>query len=98
MARTKYKENFPLFDKLAPMIPKDCREEVCETMQLLENVWRDDLCKATIVMITKGKRKAYEESRVMRTLFSKVITIIEGPSPDLSPIGRGVVTDNNKNR
>ena len=46
-------------------------------MQLLENVWRDDLCKATIVMITKGKRKAYKKSRVMRTMFGKVITIIE---------------------
>ena len=73
----KYKENFPLFDELAPMIPAECREEVRQTMQLLENVWRDDLCKATIVMITKGKRKAYKKSRVMRTKFAKVITIIE---------------------
>ena len=54
----KYKENFPLFDELAPMLPPECRKEVRETMQLQENVWRDDLCKATIVMITKGKRKA----------------------------------------
>ena len=104
--KPKYKENFPLFDELAPMIPEECREEVRKTMQLLENVWRDDLCKATIVMITKGKRKAYKKSRVMRTMFAKVITIIEGPSPDLSltstklstSAGRGVVTDNNKNR
>ena len=78
MARTNnYRKNFPLFDQLAPMIPTECREEVRKTMNLLENVWRDDLCKATIVMITKGKRKAYKKSRVMRTLFSKVITIIE---------------------
>ncbi len=72
------KEDFPLFDQLAPMIPAECREEVRKTMQQLENVWRDDLCKATIVMITKGKRKAYKKSRVMRTMFAKVITIIEG--------------------
>ena len=98
MTTPKYKENFPLFDELAPMIPEECREEVRKTMQLLENVWRDDLCKATIVMITKGKPKAYKKSRVMRTMFGKVITSIEGPSPDLSLIGRGVVTDNNKNR
>ena len=75
--KPKYKENFPLFDELAPMIPQECREEVRQTMQLLENVWRDDLCKATIVMITKGKRKAYKKSRVMRTMFAKVIAIIE---------------------
>ena len=75
--KPKYKENFPLFDQLAPMIPQECREEVKQTMQLLENVWRDDLCKATIVMITKGKRKAYKKSRVMRTMFAKVIAIIE---------------------
>ena len=73
----KYKENFPLFDELAPMLPPECREQVKQTMQLLENVWRDDLCKATIVMITKGKRKAYKKSRVMRTMFAKVIAIIE---------------------
>ena len=77
MATPKYKENFPLFDELEPMIPQECREEVKQTMQLLENVWRDDLCKATIVMITKGKRKAYKKSRVMRTMFAKVIAIIE---------------------
>ena len=75
--KPKYKENFPMFDQLAPMIPAECRKEVRETMQLQENVWRDDLCKATIVMITKGKRKAYKKSRVMRTMFAKVITIIE---------------------
>ena len=75
--KPKYKENFPLFDQLAPMIPQECRKEVCETMQLLENVWCDDLCKTTIVMITKGKRKAYKKSRVMRTMFAKVIAIIE---------------------
>ena len=98
MATLKYKENFPLFDQLAPMIPTECREEVRKTMNLLENVWRDDLCKATIVLLTKGKRKPYKKSRVMRTMFAKVISIIEGPSPDLSLIGRGVVTDNNKNR
>ena len=73
----KYKENFPLFDELAPMLPPECREEVKQTMQLLENVWRDDLCKATIVMITKGNRKACQQSRVMRTMFAKVITSIE---------------------
>ena len=72
-----YKESFPLFDQLAPMIPEECREEVRKTMNLLENVWRDDLCKATIVMITKGRRKAYKKSRVMRTMFEKVNRIIE---------------------
>lgn len=78
MARTNnYRKNFPLFDELAPMIPEECREEVRKTMQLLENVWRDDLCKATIVMITKGKRKAYKKSRVMRTMFANVVAIIE---------------------
>ena len=75
--KPKYKENFPLFDQLAPMIPQECRKEVRETMQLQENVWRDDLCKTTIVMITKGKRKAYKKSRVMRTMFAKVVKIIE---------------------
>ena len=75
--KPKYKENFPLFDELAPMLPTECSEEVKQTMQLLENVWRDDLCKATIVMITKGKQKAYKKSRVMRTMFAKVITSIE---------------------
>ncbi len=73
----KNKEDFPLFDQLAPMIPQECREEVRKTMQQLENVWRDDLCKATIRYVKKGKRKAYEKSRVMRTMFAKVITIIE---------------------
>ena len=73
----KYKEKFPLFHELAPMIPQECREEVRETMNLLENEWRDDLCKATIVMVTKGKRKAYKKSRVMRTMFAKVIKVIE---------------------
>ena len=78
MARTNnYRKNFPLFDELAPMLPTECREEVRQTMNLLENVWRDDLCKATIVMITKGKRKAYKKSRVMRTMFAKVVAIIE---------------------
>ena len=75
--KPKYNENFPLFDQLAPMIPLECREEVRQTMHLLENEWRDDLCKATIVMITKGKRKAYKKSRVMRTMFAKVVAIIE---------------------
>ena len=74
---TRRRTDFPEFDRLAPMLPPVCREEVKQTMQLLENVWRDDLCKATIVMITKGKRKAYKKSRVMRTMFAKVITIIE---------------------
>ncbi len=78
MATPKYKENFPLFDQLAPMIPQECREEVRKTMQLLENVWRDDLCKATIRYVKKGKRKAYKKSRVMRMMYAKVITIIEG--------------------
>ena len=72
----KYKENFPMFDKLAPMIPEECREEVRKTMNLLENVWRDDLCRATIVMITKGKRKAYKKSRVMRRLFEKIVRTV----------------------
>lgn len=36
--KPKYKENFPMFDQLAPMIPLECREEVRQTMQLLENV------------------------------------------------------------
>lgn len=74
---TRRRTDFPEFDRLAPMLPPVCREEVKQTMQLLENVWRDDLCKATIVMITKGKRKAYKKSRVMRTMFAKVIAIIE---------------------
>lgn len=69
-----------MFDKLAPMIPQECREEVRQTMQLLENVWRDDLCKATIVMITKGRRKPYKKSRVMRRMFGRVIAIIENSS------------------
>ena len=77
VTKPKYKENFLMFDELAPMLPTECYEEVRKTMQLLENVWRDDLCKATIVMITKGKRKAYKKSRVMRTMFAKVIAIIE---------------------
>ena len=76
MTKPKHKENFPLFDELAPMLPTECREEVRKAMNMLENVWRDDLCKATIVMITKGKRKAYKKSRVMRTMFAKVIAII----------------------
>ena len=74
---TRRRTDFPEFDRLVPMLPPVCREEVKQTMQLLENVWRDDLCKATIVMITKGKRKAYKKSRVMRTMFAKVIAIIE---------------------
>ena len=74
---TRRRTDFPEFDRLAPMLPPVCREQVRQTMQLLENVWRDDLCKATIVMITKGKRKAYKKSRVMRTMFAKVIAIIE---------------------
>ena len=74
---TRRRTDFPEFDRLAPMLPPVCREEVKQTMQLLENVWRDDLCKATIVMITKGKRKAYKKSRVMRTMFAKVVKIIE---------------------
>ena len=77
MATPKYKEIFPLFEELAPLIPAECREEVKQTMLLLENVWRDDLCKATIKWLTKGKRKEYKASRVMRTMFAKVITIIE---------------------
>ena len=76
----KYNANFPMFDKLAPMIPQECREEVRQTMQLLENVWRDDLCKATIVIITKGRRKPYKKSRVMRRMFGRVIAIIENSS------------------
>ena len=75
--KPNYKSRFPLFDELAPMLPPECREEVRGTMNLLENVWRDDLCKATIVMITKGKRKAYKKSRVMRMMFAKVVAIIE---------------------
>ena len=75
--KPKYKENFPLFDELAPMILEECREEVRKTMQQLENVWRDDLCKATLRYVKKGKRKAYEKSRVMRTMFAKVVAIIE---------------------
>ena len=67
----------PMFYRLAPMLPPVCREQVRQTMQLLKDEWRDDLCKATIVMITKGKRKAYKKSRVMRTMFAKVIAIIE---------------------
>ena len=89
--KPKYQENFPLFDELAPMIPEECRDEVRQTMQLLENVWRDDLCKATIVMITKGKRKAYKKSRVMRTMFGKVIKTLSD-----SPLkGEGFIPENN---
>ena len=73
----KYKENFPLFDELAQMLPPVCREQVRQTMQLLKDEWRDDLCRATIVMMTKGRRKPYRRSRVMRTMFAKVIAIIE---------------------
>lgn len=75
--KPKYKENFPLFDELAPLIPEECREEVRETMNLLENEWRDDLCKATIKWLTTGKRKPYKKSRVMRLMFKKVIIIID---------------------
>lgn len=74
---TRRRTDFPEFDRLAPMLPPVCREQVRQTMQLLKDEWRDDLCKATIVMITKGKRKAYKKSRVMRTMFAKVIAIIE---------------------
>ena len=91
--KPKYKENFPLFDELAPMIPAECREEVRQTMQLLENVWRDDLCKATIVMITKGKRKAYKKSRGMRTMFAKVIKTLSD-----SPLKGEELSRNNNNR
>ena len=73
---TRRRTDFPEFDRLVPMLPPVCREEVKQTMQLLENVWRDDLCKATIVMITKGKRKAYRRSRVMRTMMGRVAVII----------------------
>ena len=72
----KYKENFPLFDQLAPMIPQECREQVRQTMQLLKDEWRDDLCRATIVMMTKGRRKPYRRSRVMRTMMGRVAVII----------------------
>ena len=65
-----------MFEELAPMLPAECRGEVLGIMNMLENVWRNDLCKATIVMIKKGKRKGYKKSRVMRTLFAKVINII----------------------
>lgn len=78
--KPKYKENFPMFDQLAPMIPAECREEVRKTMNLLENVWRDDLCKATIRYVKTGKRKEYKKSRVMRTMFGKVITAITNNS------------------
>ena len=74
---TRRRTDFPEFDRLVPMLPPVCREQVRQTMQLLKDEWRDDLCKATIVMITKGKRKAYKKSRVMRTMFAKVIAIIE---------------------
>ena len=95
MSKTpKCKENFPLFDELAPMLAAECREEVRKTMQLLENAWRDDLCKATIVMITKGKRKVYKKSRVMRTMFSKVIKTLSN-----SPLkGEGFIPGNSNNR
>ena len=74
---TRRRTDFPEFDRLAPMLPPVCREQVRQTMQLLKDEWRDDLCKATIVMMTKGRRKPYRRSRVMRTMFAKVIAIIE---------------------
>ena len=74
---TRRRTDFPEFDRLAPMLPPVCREQVRQTMQLLKDEWRDDLCRATIVMMTKGRRKAYKKSRVMRTMFAKVIAIIE---------------------
>ena len=74
---TRRRTDFPEFDRLAPMLPPVCREQVRQTMQLLKDEWRDDLCRATIVMMTKGRRKAYKKSRVMRTMFAKVIAIIK---------------------
>lgn len=79
--KPKYKSEFPLFAELAPMIPKECREKVRKTMNLLENVWRDDLCKATIVLVTKGKRKEYRKSKVMRVMFAKVIKSLSPALP-----------------
>ena len=74
---TRRRTDFPEFDRLVPMLPPVCREQVRQTMQLLKDEWRDDLCRATIVMMTKGRRKPYRRSRVMRTMFAKVIAIIE---------------------
>ena len=83
-----------MFDKLAPLIPQECREEVKQTMNLLENVWRDDLCKATIVLIKKGKRKEYRKSRVMRGLFARVIkTLSDSPTKV-----EGFIPENSNNR
>lgn len=76
--KRKCKSSFGLFDELAPMIPEECHDEVRKTMNVLETEWRDDLCRASIVMIAQGKRKEYKKSKVMRTLFAKVIAIIEG--------------------
>ena len=74
---TRRRTDFPEFDRLVPMLPPVCREQVRQTMQLLKDEWRDDLCRATIVMMTKGRRTPYRRSRVMRTMFAKVIAIIE---------------------
>ncbi len=83
-----------MFDKLAPLIPQECREEVKQTMLLLENVWRDDLCKATIVLIKKGKRKEYRKSRVMRGLFARVIkTLSDSPTKV-----EGFIPENSNNK
>ena len=73
---TRRRTDFPEFDRLAPMLPPVCREQVRQTMQLLKDEWRDDLCKATIVMMTKGRRKPYRRSRVMRTMMGRVAVII----------------------
>lgn len=77
MATPKHKKNFPMFEELAAMIPEECHKDVRQTMLLLENVWRDDLCTATIMWLKKGKRKEYKKSRVMRKFFSRIIAIIE---------------------
>ena len=73
---SKYKDGFPLFEKLAPLLPKECRKKVLEILNLLENVWRNDLCKAVITWLTKGKLKQYKKSRVMRRLFEKIVKTV----------------------
>ena len=44
-------------------------------------------------MITKGKRKAYKKSRVMRTMFAKVIKTLSD-----SPLKGEELSRNNNNR
>lgn len=91
--KTRCKDGFPLFEKLAPLLPKECRKKVLDTLNLLENVWRNDLCKAVITWLTKGKLKQYKKSRVMRRLFEKIVKTL--PS---SLKGRGLAADENSNR